>query len=115
MSTPQPIPLTPVLTLPNEPAFQAVLTWQFADQPFYVGQVKRLLQNDIPYRIAYNGCLVWVYYDHDNNAVGFATLDLCDDYERFTEGKLHSYIPLLAVNPAFERRGHGRSIVQHLI
>jgi len=27
---------------------------------------------------------------------------------------LHSYIPLLAVNPAFQKRGHGRSIVEHL-
>ena len=31
--------------------------------------------------------------------VGFSTLDICKDYEQFTEGKYHCYIPLLAVNP----------------
>ncbi len=31
-----------------------------------------------------------------------------------TGGKVHCYIPLLAVNPAFQKRGHGRTIVEHL-
>ena len=30
-------------------------------------------------------------------------------------GKVHPYIPLLAVNPAKERLGHGTSILRHLI
>lgn len=115
MSTPQPISLTPIRTIPGDSGFQAILTWPFAEQPFYEGQVKRLLENDIPYRVTYGSCMVWVYRDPDGNTVGFGTLDVCKDYERFTGGKYHSYIPLLAVNPAFQKRGHGRSIVLHLI
>jgi ribosomal protein S18 acetylase RimI-like enzyme len=115
MTTPTPIPLTPVLTAPNENDYQAILTWPFAPQPFYEGQVIRLLQHDIPLRVLHSMCLVWVYRDPDGNAVGFGTLDFCKDYEQFTGGKVHAYIPLLAVNPGFQKRGHGRSIVEHLI
>ena len=115
MSTAQPIPLTPIRTFPVERDYQALLAWPFAEQPFYEGQVRRLLQNDIPYRVMYSFGLVWVYRDPNGNTVGFGTLDVCKEYERFTGGKYHSYIPLLAVNPAFQKRGHGRSIVQHLI
>ncbi len=118
MSTPPPIPLTPVLTFPGKPDYEALLGWPFADDPFYEGQVKRLLQTDIPNRTM-NGvsrlCLIYLYRDPEGNTVGFGTLDLCNEYERFTEGKPHTYIPLLAVNPAFQKRGHGFSIVQHLI
>jgi ribosomal protein S18 acetylase RimI-like enzyme len=115
MSTPQPSPLTAIATAPGKPVFQAILAWPFADQPFFVGQVKRLLQRDIPHRVMYGNCMVWTYRDSAGNTVGFGTLDLCKEYERFTAGKYHCYIPLLAVHPAFERRGHGRSIVEHLI
>jgi hypothetical protein len=75
----------------------------------------RLLQNDIPHRVVHSFGMVWVYRDPQANIVGFGTLDLCTEYARFTEGKYHSYIPLLAVNPGFRKRGHCRSIVQHLI
>jgi ribosomal protein S18 acetylase RimI-like enzyme len=40
---------------------------------------------------------------------------LCKEYSAFTSQAYHSYIPLLAVNPAFRRVGHGSTIVQHLI
>src|ERR1051325_3480336 len=115
MATPQPIPLTAVRTVPGEAAYQALLGWPFAAQPFYEGQVLRLLQNDIPHRMMYGFGLAWVYRDPGGNTVGFGTLDVCKEYERFTSGKFHCYLPLLAVNPAFQKRGHGRSIVQHLI
>jgi len=59
--------------------------------------------------------VVWVYRDPAGNTVGFGTLDICKEYEHFTGGKYHSYIPLLAVNPVFQKRGHGRRIVEHLI
>src|SRR5262249_34013448 len=115
MGTPQPIPLTAVRTVPGEPEYQALLGGPFAAQPFYEGQVIRLLQHDIPHRVMYSFGLVWYYRDSDGNTVGFGTLDVCKDYERFTGGKHHCYIPLLAVNPAFQKRGHGRSIIEHLI
>lgn len=111
----QPIPLTPVRIVPGDEAYEAILTWPFAADPFYEGQVTRLLRNDIPVRVQYSFGLVWVYNDPNGNSVGFGTLDVCKDYERFTGGLFHSYIPLLAVNPSFQRLGHGKSIVQHLI
>jgi len=112
---PQRIPLTPVRTFPGEPDYQALLTWPFAAQLFYEGQVLRLLQHDIPYRVLYSFGLVWVYRDPDGHTVGFGTLDVCREYERFTGGKYHSYIPLLAVHPAYRGLGHGRRIVEHLV
>jgi ribosomal protein S18 acetylase RimI-like enzyme len=62
----------------------------------------------------YGWCSIWVYRDPHGNIIGFGTLDLSKEYDQFTSGNSHVYIPLLAVNPAFQRRGHGRSIVQHL-
>lgn len=115
MATTQAIPLKAIRTAPSEPEYQTLLAWPFPAQPFFEGQVLRLLQNDIPYRVMYSFGLVWVYKDPSGNMVGFGTLDVCKEYERFTGGKYHSYIPLLAVNPAFQKRGHGRCIVEHLI
>lgn len=114
MSTPEPIPLTPIQTEISEPEFQAILAWQFPQAPFYEAQVLRLLREDIPHRMDHGNCSIWVYRDPLGNVVGFGTLDICKEYEQFTGGKYHSYIPVLAVNPAFQRRGHGRSIVDHL-
>jgi hypothetical protein len=101
MSIPQPVALSAVQTVPGEPDFLALMAWPFAEQPFYEGQVKRLLQKDIPHRVLYGFCQVWVYRDPSGNIVGFGTLDLCRDYAQFTQGKYHAYIPLLAVNPGF--------------
>lgn len=115
MSTPQPIPLTPVLITPSNPEYKALVDWPFSEQSFYEGQVKRLLQNDIPQRLVYGFGSVWVYRDPDAHTVGFGTLVVCHDYKRLAGGKLHSYIPLLAVHPDCKKRGHGQSIVQHLI
>ncbi len=115
MNATQPIPLKAIQTAPGEPEYQALLAWPFAAQPFYEGQVLRLLKQDIPHRVTYSFGLVWVYRDPDGNTVGFGTLEVCKEYERFTGGKYHCYIPLLAVSPAFQKRGHGRSIVEHLV
>jgi ribosomal protein S18 acetylase RimI-like enzyme len=77
--------------------------------------VLRLLQSDIPTRVQKFGCLVWIYYDPNGQAVGFGTLELSNkEYPQFTGGKQHFYIPLLAVHPAFGRRGYGKEIVRHL-
>lgn len=110
----QPIPLKAIRTAPGEAEYQAILAWPFAAQPFFEGQVLRLLQNDIPHRVLYGFGQVWIYRDPDGNAVGFGTLDVGREYQQFTGGKYHAYIPLLAVNPAFQKRGHGRTIVEHL-
>lgn len=115
MATLQPIPLKAVRIAPGELGYQALLAWRFTAETFYEGQVLRLLQSDIPHRVMFGWGIVWIYLDPDGNAVGFGTLDVCKEYERFTGGKYHSYIPLLAVNPAYQKRGHGRVIVDHLI
>jgi ribosomal protein S18 acetylase RimI-like enzyme len=115
MSTPQPIHLTPIPTAPATPEFQSLLTWPFAEQPFYEGQIRRVLESDILNRLVYGFCRVWVYRDPDANTVGFSTLDVCREYDDFTNKKLHAYIPVLVVHPGHRHKGHGRSIVQHLI
>jgi ribosomal protein S18 acetylase RimI-like enzyme len=115
MAPSQPIPLNAVRTAPGQPEYQSLLAWPFAAQPFYEGQVLRLLQNDIPHRVMYGVGLVWVYRNPAGETIGFGALDVCKEYEQFTGGKYHTYIPLLAVHPAFQKRGHGRSIVEHLI
>jgi ribosomal protein S18 acetylase RimI-like enzyme len=110
MSDRTPIPLTPALIDLDSPEFETICGWPFADS--YVG---RLLQDDIPQRIQNSYCQVWVYRDPDGRLVGFGTFDVCEDCRQYAERPLHSYVPLLAVNPAAERRGHGTSIVRHLI
>ncbi len=105
-----PIPLTPVLTELNSPEFRELCGWPFGDR--YIG---RLLRDDIPQRIQFGNGRIWVYREPTNQLVGFGTIDVCDDYGLFTGGQPHPYIPLLAVNPLFERCGHGTSIVRHLI
>jgi ribosomal protein S18 acetylase RimI-like enzyme len=114
MSRKPSIPLTPIKILPGDEEYQAILTWPFAADPFYEGQVAGLLRSDIPFRVLYSFGMIWVYKDPDGNSVGFGTIDVCRIYEQFTRGLFHSYIPLLAVNPSFQRLGHGKSIVQHL-
>lgn len=40
---------------------------------------------------------------------------MCAEYPTHTGGPLHPYIPLLAVHPHHEGKGHGRRILEHLI
>jgi ribosomal protein S18 acetylase RimI-like enzyme len=115
MPSPLPVPLTPLRVAPGDAGYQALLTWPFAVQPFYEGQVIRLLRSDIPQRVLGGLCSVWTYQAPTGNTVGFGTLDVCNEYKQFTGGEHHCYIPLLAVNTAFQKRGHGRTIVEHLI
>lgn len=104
------IPLTPIPIEIDSPEFEAISGWPFAD-PF----VGRLLRYDIPQRVRSNEGRVWVYRDPEGRLVGFGALDICGDYRERAGGRSHPYIPLLAVNPSFERLGHGTSIVRHLI
>jgi GNAT superfamily N-acetyltransferase len=105
-----PIPLTAALIELDSPEFAAISGWPFTD-PF----VSRLLKNDIPQRVVFGHCRIWTYRDPDSRLVGFGTLDICSDCREYTGGKLHPYIPLLAVNPTIKSLGYGTSIVRHLI
>jgi ribosomal protein S18 acetylase RimI-like enzyme len=110
MSDRTPIPLKPALTELDAPEFKTICEWTFADT--YVG---RLLRADIPQRIQFSSGKLWVYKDPNSQLVGFGTIDVCDEYGDYTNDQRHPYIPLIAVNPEFEGRGHGNSIVRHLI
>jgi ribosomal protein S18 acetylase RimI-like enzyme len=105
-----PIPLKPILIDLESPEFAAIAGWPFVD-PF----VGRLLRDDIPQRVRFNNCRIWIYRDPSDRLVGFGTLDVCNDYYGFTGGVSHPYIPLLAVNPTIKSLGYGTSIVRHLI
>jgi GNAT superfamily N-acetyltransferase len=110
MSDRTPVPLTPVPIEFGGPEFQAISGWPYAD-PF----VSRLLRNDIPQRVQFGNCRLWIYRDPDGRLVGFGTLDVCEDYGEHTSGRIHPYIPLLAVNPTIKSLGYGTTIVRHLI
>lgn len=114
MAASQSAPLTPIQITCGDSEYQAILAWQFVDEPFYECQVLQVLGQDIPRRMAFGCCAMWAYRDSHGNVVGFGTLDICQEYARFTGGTHHCYIPVLAVNTAFQRQGHGRRIVDHL-
>jgi ribosomal protein S18 acetylase RimI-like enzyme len=109
MSDRAPIPLMPVPIELDSSEFEAISGWPYAD-PF----VSRLLRNDIPQRVQFGNCRIWIYRDPDGRFVGFGTLDVCDDYGEYTAGRIHPYIPLLAVNPTIKSMGYGTTIVRHL-
>jgi ribosomal protein S18 acetylase RimI-like enzyme len=104
------IPIMPVPVELDAPEFKEICCWHFEDA--FVG---RLLREDIPQRMLFGNCRTWVYRDPSSQIVGFGTIDVSIDCAELTEGQPHPYIPLLAVNPDAQRRGHGRSIVNHLI
>lgn len=109
MSTRQSIPLSPEVIGLDTREFEAIAGWPFAD-PF----VTRLLRDDIPQRYHRGNCRIWIYRDPASSLVGFGTLDVCGDCDKFSDGNLHPYIPLLAVNPTIKSLGYGTSIVRHL-
>ncbi len=102
--------LTPVLVPLGTREFDSLRWWPY-DDPF----VTRLLENDIPQRVQFGDCHVWLYQDAAGQPVGFGSLDVCDDYGSLTGGRAHPYIPLLAKNPSATTRGVGEGIVRHLI
>ncbi len=105
-----PVVLSPFSIALNSSEFNALAGWPFAD-PY----VARLLQSDIPRRVKFGNCQIWGYREPKGILVGFGTIDVSDDWREFTAGKLHTYIPLLAVNPTVKSLGYGTGIVKHLI
>jgi GNAT superfamily N-acetyltransferase len=110
MSDRTPISLTPILITLDSLEYTEISGWPFPDS-----FVTRMLRSDIPQRVQFGNCRVWVYRDPECRSVGFGTLDICDDYGKYTAGQRHPYIPLLAVNPTIKSLGYGTGIVQHLI
>lgn len=111
MSSVTPVPLVPVRIGLNSTEFVEICGWDFGDDEYVI----RLLREDIPERLRSCSGQIWIYRDPQDLVVGFGTLDIRDHYSDFTEGAIHPYIPLLAVNPAIKSRGFGTSIVTHLI
>lgn len=110
MPDPTPIPLIPFPVGLDAPEFAEIRGW--FDDDNYIG---RLLRDDIPQRVRFSTGRIWIYRDLDGQIAGFGTLEVCALYSDFAKGQHHVYIPLLAVNPTSEGRGHGTSIVNHLI
>ena len=100
---------------PLQAEYKSLLDWPFPASPFYGPQTLDILRNDIPTRITYGTCFVWLFRNEDNEAVGFGTLDICCEYPDFTHGKSHLYIPVLGVHPHNSGRGYGRQIVEYLV
>ncbi|MGL6075537.1 MAG: GNAT family N-acetyltransferase [Fimbriiglobus sp.] len=105
-----PIPLTPIPISIESPEYQSLLSWPFTDD-----FVTRMLLSDLPHRVRYGSCRVWIYQNPDLENVGLGSLDVGVDYQDFTDRRPHAYIPLLAVHPTIPSKGYGTTIVQHLI
>jgi ribosomal protein S18 acetylase RimI-like enzyme len=106
--------LPPILSPPelieldfNE--FKEICNW-FPDS-----YISRMLLKDIPQRVRFGNCRIWIYRDQNRELIGFGTIDVSEAYLDFTGGRPHLYIPLLAVKPGMDGRGYGKAIVQHLI
>lgn len=110
MPDPVPIPLTATSIDLGSEEYDEIGSWPYVD-PF----VARLLASDLKSRLVIGNCRVWIFRDPDKAIVGFGSLDVCDIWNQFTDGALHAYIPLLAVNPGIKSRGYGSGILQHLI
>ena len=104
-----PVHLTPSIVALGSDEYKAISAWPYSD-----AFVPRLLTDDIPYGLVFSQCRMWVYKDPAGQIVGFGTLDLCRVHDTFTSGQLHTYIPLLAVNPSMQGKGYGTSILRHL-
>ena len=114
MSDKPAIPLNPIPVNLDHPFIKdQIINWLFSASDSYV---LRLLKHDIYRRVMIRKTgKLWVYLDPEQYVVGFGSLDVCRDHRVVTGNKLHTLIPLLAVNPAKQRRGHGTAIVKHLI
>jgi len=112
MSGSAPIPLIAVDIDIDEDEYDQLRGWPYADKDAYI---RVLLETDIPRRVIAGECCVWIYKDPEDRVAGFGTIDVCLDYARHTDGERHTYLPLLAVNPALLGRGFGRTILEHLI
>jgi ribosomal protein S18 acetylase RimI-like enzyme len=110
MSDITPINLLAVPIALDSPEFTAICDWPFQDD-----YVRRVLRDDVRWRVHRGTGRVWIYLNPEGELAGFGTIDECRDYGDYTEGQLHPYIPLLAVNPAMQGRGYGRYIVRHLV
>jgi ribosomal protein S18 acetylase RimI-like enzyme len=109
------IPLQAFRAAPDDAAIQELLQWPLRATVFYEAQIARLLVDDIARRHYNRTGSVWIFPEGGGEIVGFGALDRCREYESLADGRLHLYIPLLAVHPAHQGRGHGKTIVEFLL
>jgi GNAT superfamily N-acetyltransferase len=115
MSAPHSVALSPVQILPSSSEYQTLQTWPFNNSLFYEAQIPRLLQVDIPHRVAFENGMVWVFKDSNSMVAGFGTLALSYEHVQFSNNQIHTYIPLLAVHPNYRKHGYGTWIVEYLV
>jgi ribosomal protein S18 acetylase RimI-like enzyme len=106
--TPVPLSASPVEIGSDD--FRLIANWPFADE-----YVSRILKSDIQRRLKYSNGRMWIFRDPLGQPVGVGTFDICYEYGQFTNGRMHPYIPLLAVNPTIQSLGYGTSILRYLI
>ncbi len=113
----EPHPLRAVRVALNSNEYRAIQGWLFPDDPFYVRQVPRMLQHDIPQLVLFEQCVIWGYVDTQagTDFIGFGTVSVSHIYSQYTNALPHFYIPLLGVKPAVKSFGYGQSIVEHLV
>lgn len=105
-----PISLTPRLIELNSSEFAEIASWKFPDS-----FVPRLLKEDLPHRMVFDNCRIWIYREPSALPVGFGTMQLSTDCSAYTGGVPHPFIPLLAVNPGIKSLGYGTTILKHLV
>jgi ribosomal protein S18 acetylase RimI-like enzyme len=117
MATYPPTQLDPRPVTLESPEFAAIKSWPFPDEPFYVRQIRRLLDTDVAQLVQSRNCTIWAYRDPaaSSELVGFGTFCIADFHSGFTDGRPHTYIPVLAANPGVQSRGYGQAIVEHLV
>ena len=64
MAESKPIPLIRMPITIAHAQFKTISSWPF-DDPF----VTRLLQNDIPQRVTFGNCRIWIYHHPDGQVV----------------------------------------------
>lgn len=99
----------------NSDEFRQIQGWVYPTEPFYIDQVRRAIQSDIPQLVTFHDCALWGYRDPDagGDLVAFGTLQITDLYADRAAGKNHCYIPLLSARPG--AKGYGPPIMDHLI
>lgn len=104
-------PLVPAPLIPRRLSLrqvQELVEWPYASEPFYVAQVQRALQYDIPSLMEQRKCVTWGYDDPSlpgaNRLIGFGVIHLSSNYYEVADRKKHVYIPLLSVKPNIPSR-----------
>jgi len=103
---------------PGDENFQDILSWEFPAEPFYLRQVQRALESDMPQRVLHEDGIIFGLHVMDKNSrhlIGFGAISQSKLYSEYADNRRHFYLPLLAARPDMTGRGFGKVILDHLI